>query len=65
MNIYFENVFRFKHLGMKVTNQNCIHEDKEQIKFWKCLLQFSSEYSVYWVRNLVSQIGGTIQIEGV
>jgi len=35
-------VTEFPCLGKTVRNQNCIYEENENVKFWECLLAFSS-----------------------
>jgi hypothetical protein len=45
-------VSKFKYLRMAITNRNYIPQEvKLFIKFWECLLSFSSEYSVIPARS--------------
>jgi hypothetical protein len=44
----FENLVKFKYLGMILAYENCLHEEIKR-KFRKCLLPFSPEFFIFWL----------------
>jgi hypothetical protein len=56
----FENVEKFKYLGITLTDRNCMWE--EQTKFGECLLPFSPESYVFCLvsKNVKDKIYKTI-----
>jgi len=40
---HFENVAKFKYLGMTQTNETLLQEELKQMKFGECLLAFGLE----------------------
>jgi len=44
----FENLVKFKYLGMTLAYENCLHEEIK-VKYRKCLLPFSPESFIFWL----------------
>jgi len=44
----FENLVKFKYLGMTLAYENCLHEEIKT-RFRKCLLPFSPESVIFWL----------------
>jgi hypothetical protein len=44
----FENVVNSMHLGNRVANQNCIHEEiKSRLQSGECVLPFNAEFFIF------------------